>query len=208
VGNGRKRVAICSGNQALTSALRLLLEEYLVQVSRRPADLDDQPDVLVWVLNGAVDVEDIQEVAATVPTLVLAEQGKLLTAVDAGARGFLPETASLDEIRDTVETILNGGAVVPPDLLGTLLRHLVSRRRQGEGSDRLLGELTGREREVFDLASEGATRDEIAEALFISPATARTHLQRVYRKLGVHSQSELMALAMRTRTTEDTPDDS
>jgi DNA-binding CsgD family transcriptional regulator len=50
---------------------------------------------------------------------------------------------------------------------------------------------------VFRLASQGARKEEIGATLFISPATARTHLQRLYRKLDVHSQAELIALAVR-----------
>ncbi len=90
---------------------------------------------------------------------------------------------------------MKGGALVPPDLLGTLLRHLVERQRRT--IDPNLQTLTDREWQVFHLAAQGSRKDEIAEQLFISPATARTHLQRVYRKLGVHSQAELVAIAAR-----------
>ncbi len=78
--------------------------------------------------------------------------------------------------------------------------------RREELSHLDLQELTDREREVFRLAAEGARKDEIGQRLFISPDTARTHLQRVYRKLGVHSQAELIALAARdTRARGDDP---
>ncbi|HEX6220014.1 MAG TPA: helix-turn-helix transcriptional regulator, partial [Acidimicrobiia bacterium] len=90
-----------------------------------------------------------------------------------------------------------GGGVVPPDLLGRLLRHLVDRRRSLVAPPGF-ADLTPREKEVFRLAARGARKEEIGETLFISPATARTHLQRVYEKLGIHSQSELIALASPT----------
>jgi DNA-binding CsgD family transcriptional regulator len=85
--------------------------------------------------------------------------------------------------------------VVPPDLLGSVLHHLVERRRRSRPPVDL-SSLTNRETEVFELAAEGLRKEEIAERLYISPATARTHLQRVYRKLSIHSQAELMTLAV------------
>lgn len=193
----RKQVTICSENNAFSGALRVLLDHYIVDLITHPDDTARDSDVLVWQVNGVLPVDKLREVALSVPTLVLADQDQLVEAVDAGCRGFLPRTASLDEIAQAVTTVEQGGAIVPPDLLGALLRHLVERRRKDEDRSAALAELTDREREVFHLAANGARKEEIGEQLYISPATARTHLQRVYRKLGVHSQSELMALAMR-----------
>jgi DNA-binding NarL/FixJ family response regulator len=164
-------------------------------------DADPNTDLLVWRLDGEIMPDRLAAVALRVPTLVLAEESQLIPAVDAGCRGFLTESASLDEIRVAVETILEGGAVVPPDLLGTLLHHVVQRRRERRHVE-ALRDLTDREREVFQLAAEGLRKDEIGERLYMSPATARTHLQRIYRKLGVHSQSELMALGIRMSDVE------
>lgn len=195
--NDRKQVAICSTNDAFGGALRLLLDGYQVELASHPADDLFDTDVLVWDVGPGVSDRELIEVAVHVPTLVLAEQDRLINAVDAGCRGFLPRSAPLEEIRDAVVTIAGGGAVVPPDLLGTLLRHLVERRRHDEDRSEALSDLTERERQIFRLAAAGARKDEIAQRLYISPATARTHLQRVYRKMGVHSQAELMALAIR-----------
>ncbi len=87
--------------------------------------------------------------------------------------------------------------MIPPDLLGTLLGHLVGRSRGERELAASLEKLTPRERDVFRLASRGARKEEIGASLFISPATARTHLQRIYRKFEVHTHAELIALAFR-----------
>lgn len=197
-----KHVTICSSNEAFNAALRLMLEECEVHVATSLADMDSTSDVLVWRVEDELEFEQLMAVAASVPTLVLAAEHQLIRAVDAGCRGFLTESASLHDIRSAVSTMLDGGAVVPPDLLGMLLHHLVQRRRREQLDYEDLTELTDREREVFWLAADGLRREDIGERLFMSPATARTHLQRIYRKLGVHSQSELMALGMRIEETE------
>lgn len=202
VESNRKRVAIHTEDTVFGSALRLLLDGHQVDLVSVPVDAHDGTDVLVWHMEGALPEEAVRIVARRVPTLVVGSETEMLRAVDAGCRGFLPNSSSLEEVRDAVTTIADGGAVVHPALLGTLLRHLVERRRHDREKSRALDGLTRREAQVFRLAANGAGKEEIGERLFISPATARTHLQRVYRKLGVHSHAQLMALAMRVGAVE------
>jgi two-component system, NarL family, nitrate/nitrite response regulator NarL len=66
---------------------------------------------------------------------------------------------------------------------------------KGHGDD--IHGLSAREREVLDLLAGGSGQDEIAEALFISPKTVATHIQRILTKLGVHSRAQAVALALR-----------
>lgn len=117
--------------------------------------------------------------------------------LEAGALGFLAQEAGFAEITRAVEQILAGYAVVPPAALGTLLRRVVVRRRIRAADVAALASLTPREREVFEMAALGRDNDRIATDLYISPGTARTHLQRVYKKLGVHSRAEAVAFAAR-----------
>ncbi|MDX1468862.1 MAG: response regulator transcription factor [Acidimicrobiia bacterium] len=192
-----KKVTICTPSESFGKALRLLLDDYAVRLTRHPSRGATDSDLVVWEINGAVESQALSEVSSAVSTLILADKSQLIRSVDAGCRGFLPSSASLEEVRRAIDIILDGGAVIPPELLGTLLRHVVQRRRQDAAASDVLDGLTKRERQVFWLAAEGARKEEIGKRMFISPATARTHLQNVYRKLGVHSQSELMALAAR-----------
>lgn len=195
VATNRKNVEIVSESDSLGPALRLLMEDYDVTLSSAPDAAS--PDVLVWHFGGEVDQRALAEVAHAVPTLVLADEEHLLPAVDAGCRGFLVDSSPLHAITEAVDTIARGGAVVAPDLLGTLLRHVVHRQRREATTFSAIESLTGREKEVFRIAASGASRSRIAELLFISPETVRTHLQRVYSKLGLHSQAELMTFAVR-----------
>lgn len=190
----RNRVVVCSVSDTFSAALRLLLDDFEIQSIVELDDVPPRSDLLVYYTDNSLPVEQLAKAAEEIPTLVLAEPHLLIDSVDANCRGFLPHTAPLEEVRKAINTILEGGAVVPPDLLGTVLRHLVDRRRTVV-NELNLHSLTDREREVFRLAAQGARKDEIGAELFISPDTARTHLQRVYRKLGIHSQAELIALA-------------
>jgi DNA-binding NarL/FixJ family response regulator len=187
-------VIVCSDDEVFSRALGHALHDFEVESVDETKLGELEANALVWKVNGVVP-PDVAEVAARVPTLLLAQDRHLLAAVDAGCRGFLPIDAGLDDIRSAVVTISSGGAVIPPSMLGSLLRHLVQRRRVSREFEESLSSLTPRERDVYQLAARGLGREEIGTALFISPDTVRTHLQRIYAKLGVHSQVELAALS-------------
>lgn len=171
--------------QALQSALP-------VHVITESDESPPQADLIVLVVDPS-DSDGLEEVRSShVPVLAVAHRSRFLELVDAGCLGFVTVGTPKEELAAAVERVLAGDAIVPPDLLGQLLRHVVVRRRKIES---VMERLTEREREVFALAVNGANKDDIGRELFISPATARTHLQNVYKKLGVHSQTELMALA-------------
>lgn len=193
----RKRVAVCSQEKAFSSALRIVLAEHEVSVIVSLDELAGEPDALIYRVDGSWPAQGLAEIAAHIPTVALGDEEHLIPAVDANCRGFVLRDEPLEKIAGAVDTVLEGGAVIPPDLLGALLRHIVIRRRQGSEVAIQLDELTDRESQVFWLAADGLRKEEIGEKLYISPDTARTHLQRIYRKLGLHSQSELMALAAR-----------
>ena len=74
-------------------------------------------------------------------------------------------------------------------------------RAARDGAERL-GVLTDREREVLALVGEGMSNDEIGAALFLSPATARTHISRMMGKLGARDRAQLVVIAYQTGTTK------
>jgi DNA-binding CsgD family transcriptional regulator len=197
VANDRKRVTVCAESKGFRYALGAIFADADLSLRKWPPAETRSSDVLIWHFEDRIPTRELAPVAAATPTLVVGDESYLLQAVDAGVRGFLPKGTPLDEVRDAALTIAGGGAVVPPDLLGTLLRHIVEQRREVEQFSDRLAELTERELQVFELAAAGARKGEIGQRLFISAGTARTHLQRVYRKLGIHSQAELIALGSR-----------
>lgn len=139
--------------------------------------LDDRPRILL------IDDADGADAGAN-----------LLAAIEAGADGYVTGRGGLTGLVDALRQLADGQSVVPPDLLGPLLRQLIERRREAAAAYERLMLLTPREREILALLADGLDQDAIAQTLVISPATARTHIQRVLRKLGVHSRLEAVTL--------------
>lgn len=125
------------------------------------------------------------------------DQRQLFSAVEDGADGFVAKSTSMDGLVDAVRAVHAGEAVVPPAMLGTLLRHLIERNRRAEQVRDLYAHLTRREKQVLELLAEGCDRETIAEVLVISQQTARTHVTNLLSKLGAHSQQEAAAMAVR-----------
>jgi DNA-binding NarL/FixJ family response regulator len=135
----------------------------------------------------------IKQQADTCRVLILAprEDMRLLEAsIEAGANGFLTKEAPLDELIAATRAVHRGETLIPPRLLGGLLARLIRRRREQDVAIRRISKLTRREREVLALLAGGADNETIAQRLVVSPQTARTHIQNVLAKLGVHSRLE------------------
>lgn len=139
----------------------------------------------------------VSTIASSNVTLVLGDDDPetMIDAVEAGARGYVIREAPLAIIQEAAISLARGKAIIPPLMLGPLLQHVVQRRRSESAALGQLDALTRREHDVFELAAMGLGHDGVAERLFISPATARTHLHRIFKKLDIHSKAELVALA-------------
>lgn len=122
----------------------------------------------------------------------------MVQAIEAGASGYVTRDESPDALIDSIRAIAKGDIAIPPRLLHGVLAEMVAHRRRRDGVEEALDEMTPREKQVMELAVTGASNDDIAESLIISPETVRTHLQRGLTKLGVHSRSEALALLSET----------
>ena len=135
--------------------------------------------------------------------LVLAREPEaLVAAVEAGADGFATTDLELVGLIHAVREVLAGRAYVPPALLGGLLRALVERNQQADRYLQLSMRLTPREWEILELLVEGCDHEAVAEILVISPQTARTHIQNIIQKFGVHSRLEVVTRAVEHRLVE------
>jgi DNA-binding NarL/FixJ family response regulator len=138
--------------------------------------------------------------------LVLADQEDeraLVDAVEAGASGYMTKESPLAELIDAARAVHRGETLIPRRMLGPLLARLIQRRREQDGALKKTARLTRREREVLAMLAAGADNDSIAQALVISPQTARTHIQNVLNKLGVHSRLEAAAFVVQNGILED-----
>jgi DNA-binding NarL/FixJ family response regulator len=164
-----------------------------------------KPEVLV-VAAPLIDhlprlLDDIGGLEPRVGTLVLDRHpaaDNLLRSIEAGASGYVTGHGGLGGVAEAIRMIARGQSVVPPAMLGPLLRRLIERQREAAHAAERLVALTPREREVLSLLVDGYDPQRMAASLVISPETARTHVQRVLRKLGVHSRLEAIALVATT----------
>ncbi|MGV0578491.1 response regulator transcription factor [Mycolicibacterium elephantis] len=114
-------------------------------------------------------------------------------AVRAGAAGFLVKDSSPEELRRAVRVVAAGDAMLSPAVTRRVMASAASGPRRTD-PDRLTG-LTEREREVLAEVGAGRSNEEIGARLFISPATARTHVSRLLGKLGARDRAQLVVVA-------------
>jgi DNA-binding NarL/FixJ family response regulator len=116
-------------------------------------------------------------------------------AMRAGASGFLVKHTEPAELLRAVRVVADGDALLSPSVTRRLVREFASRARPPASGTANLSELTLREREVMALVAEGLTNAEIGDRLFLSPATARTHVSRILTKLDARDRTQLVVLA-------------
>ncbi|KUL24230.1 response regulator [Streptomyces regalis] len=161
--------------------------------------LDLAPDVVLMDLrfgggDHSIDgVEAVRRLAAEAPgTPVVmltsyAGVADVVRALEAGARGYALKAGPPEDLFRAVRSAAAGGMGLAPGIVGDLVGQVVSPAP----------ELTGRERQVVRLMADGHSNRSIAESLFLSEATVKTHLVRIYRKLGVDNRAAAVSEAVR-----------
>ena len=117
-------------------------------------------------------------------------------AIDLGARGYLCKDVGVVEVVRAVQRVHEGDVVLDPQVVQMLARRP---RPRPDDIEWLMGFLTSREREVLRRIVLGQGTQEMANEMHVSRSTARTHVQNVLRKLGVHSRLEAVAAVSRRR---------
>ncbi len=115
-------------------------------------------------------------------------------ALRVGASGFLVKDTEPVELLRAVRAVAAGDSLLSPGVTRRLIAEYASRARRPP-PPRQLDVLTDREREVVRLVAEGISNEEIASRLFVSPATAKTHVNRAMTKLGTRDRAQLVVLA-------------
>lgn len=153
-----------------------------------------EPDVVLMDLrmpgtDGITAIQTLAEEAADAHVLVLTtydDDRDVLTAIDAGATGYLLKDAPREELFRAVRAAARGETILSP----TVAKQLLGRVRDPQPDV-----LTPRETEVLRIVANGATNREAAQRLFVSEATVKTHLQHAYEKLGVKDRAAAVAAA-------------
>lgn len=159
-------------------------------------------DVVMPGLDGVAATRQIRRARPSVRVLLIAgthDEELAIVGLHAGASGFVRKQAGLDEISDAARRTAAGEAVVDTGVVTALIDRLRAVPPAGVGLRPVSSTLTDREWEVLDGLCLGLTPEQLAAAFVVSIETVRTHVKSIYRKLGVHSQSEAVAAATELR---------
>lgn len=127
----------------------------------------------------------------------------VLDAVQAGASGYLLKSAEPEFLLAAIRTVHSGYSVIAPGSVHSLFEHAASRGPSRGPDLSVLDVLSVRERDVFLLAAKGLSNRDMAEALFVSDATVKTHLRSVLDKLTLRTRLQLIAFAHERRLLGD-----
>lgn len=158
-----------------------------------------QPDVAVLDMRmpGMDGMEVTRALAGEgVPTRIVflsayLESTTVYEAVEAGARGYLSKDSDSEVVCDAIKAVAAGQTVIGTETAGAIADEIRLRAPLDRAA------LSKREREILKLTSDGHSAAAIAGQLYLSPATVKTHLQRIYQKLGVSDRAAAVAEAMR-----------
>ncbi|MET9417478.1 response regulator transcription factor [Streptomyces klenkii] len=165
---------------------------------------DIRPDVVVMDIRmpGMDGIEATRLITAgpaAARVLVLTtfdEDDHVYGALRAGASGFMVKDMALDDILAAIRVVAAGDALIAPGVTRRLIAEFAGRPEAAPArSSRLVEGITEREREVLTLVGRGRSNTEIAEDLFITVATAKSHVSRLLTKLGARDRVQLVITA-------------
>ena len=122
----------------------------------------------------------------------------VFAALKAGASGFLLKDTPPSALLAGIRTVAAGDALLSPSITRHLIEEYVRHPQEPATPPALLESLTDREIEVLTLVARGWSNAEIAERLYVSPATAKTHLSRLLLKLEARDRAQLIVMAYET----------
>jgi two-component system, NarL family, response regulator LiaR len=161
-------------------------------------------DIVMANIDGLSATRAIAERAPTVRILLLTASDDVelgMVGLRAGAAGHQVKGGPARDIVAAVQRMAAGEPVVGPELTWRLIDSLRALPVGGQGVRPVRSKLTPREWEVLDLLCAGRTVDQIADELVLARDTVRTHVKRLLRKLGAHSQAEAISIANGIRAT-------
>ena len=207
------RVLLADDQALIRSGIRALLDaEDDIEVVAEAADgqqavtlaVEHRPDIaLVDIQMPVLDgLQATRQIAAdprldSVHVVVLTNFGLdeyIFAALRAGASGFLLKDTEPADLLQALRVVMRGDALLSPAVTRRLISEFTARPPDAVAAAGM-GNLTAREREVVALAAHGLSNDEIANALVLSPTTAKTHISRAMTKLGARDRAQLVVFA-------------
>lgn len=161
----------------------------------------DKPDVLLMdiQLPGMSGIEGIGIIKKEYPDIeimmltVYHDSHKIFDSLVAGASGYLLKHTSLPEIKESIETLAEGGAPMSPQIARKVIQHFSDAEKKKKPESNL----TAREQDIVNGLVDGLSYKLIADRFDISIDTVRAHIRNIYKKLHVNSKAEVIAKSLR-----------
>lgn len=200
------RIAIIEDNLQYRKAIGMILQLnnnfQLLHMLENPLDMmtcftDEKPDVVLMDIDmpGMNGIKAVWEIKKTFPDIkvlmltVFEDEEKIFGAIKAGANGYLLKKDSPQKIMESIDAVHKGESPMNGMIAAKVLDYFQkTKTAQVDQSS-----LTVREKEILELLMLGNSYKEIAATIFISVETLNSHIKNIYRKLNVHSRSELAA---------------
>lgn len=204
------RVLLVDDHTAIRQALRMMLESEadMVVVGEAGDGAEGvavaatlEPDVTIVDLampgmGGLAAIPALRKAAPRTAILVFTmheSAAYVHEAMRTGARGYLLKSAHKEELLSAIRALRAGGGYLQPRITGTVLRRLVGDARVAGDA----GLLTAREIQILESVADGKSNKEIAAAMSIAEDTVKTHLRRLFEKLGAADRAHAVAIALR-----------
>jgi DNA-binding NarL/FixJ family response regulator len=208
------QVLLCEDQEVFRLGLRSIFEAQPdIAVIAETADLvealelADRPGARVLVVRQALVGDSMLPLLRDrcqrgTGVLVLAETGDgdraaLMAVLQVGVRGCLPRRSAAQRLVDAVRALARHEAALDSAVTSQLVRHLTGDVPPPLQRRRVLDRLTERQRDVAELVAQGLSNEEIARRLFLSPATIKSHLAAVMRRLEVRTRTQLAIMVNR-----------
>ncbi|BBM17520.1 response regulator transcription factor [Enterococcus malodoratus] len=162
--------------------------------------MDLRPDVILMdlvmeVMDGIESTKKILKEWPEARILIVTsfiDDEKVYPAIEAGASGYLLKTSTAHEIANAIRKTYNGERVLEPEVTTKMMEQLSNRNRHV-----LHEELTNREQEILLLIAQGMSNQEIADELFITLKTVKTHVSNILAKLEVEDRTQAAIYAFK-----------
>jgi DNA-binding NarL/FixJ family response regulator len=211
------RVVICDDHAVFRRGLTMVLaDEPGIEVVGEAEDGDAAvavaeelaPDVVLMDVRmpKRSGIEATRAIAELVPTArivmltVSDEEEDLYEAVKAGAAGYLLKEISIEEVAESIRSVMTGQSLITPSMASKLLAEFSNLSKKAEARNAVpVPRLTERELEVLRLVAQGMSNKEIASELYISENTVKNHVRNILEKLHLHSRMEAVVYAVREK---------
>jgi DNA-binding NarL/FixJ family response regulator len=208
------RIVLVDDHDLFRTGLRTLLEERGLRVEAEAADgeaaiqlsAELAPDVVVMDLNmpGLSGVETARRISTQTPLTrvvvltISADDADVMSAVMAGACGYLLKDSSIEQLVAGIRAAAAGEALISPRIASKVLKLLRSQSPAPDAAEAIRAELSNRELQVLRLIASGKDNAEIASELFISPKTVKNHISNILMKLQIENRIQAAVYAIRS----------